>query len=290
MEYNEERLRRLIRQNRWMWAASEQYRACPHSYVVRRTANMTNDDWVFFVESQREFGIHEKFGSYNFPYLHIDGYKYWTMGAPIPETIIINRQKLFGEFDDVEYQFGCLRDYETNQKMRKIIEATGATNFYEIGAGDGSLLDIIDVSPSNYQAVEPSKNAVSEFRKKRIGFYQKIRTKSFEEDYDRWSKIQPQDENICFVALYGSPSYIMPEYLNIFRGRKFVFMFYEEGFTPKEFAETHHFNYSHGKIKNLLGFETQIWKMGNYYVCFNYPLDIPRMFQTEPYNFNKNNE
>jgi hypothetical protein len=29
----------------------------------------------------------------------MDGYKYWTMGDPIPDTIILNRQKVFSEFD-----------------------------------------------------------------------------------------------------------------------------------------------------------------------------------------------
>ena len=35
-----------------------------------------------------------RWGKYNFPYLIIDGWKYWTMGAPIEETIIINRAEI----------------------------------------------------------------------------------------------------------------------------------------------------------------------------------------------------
>lgn len=31
---------------------------------------------------------------YYHPYLYIDDYKYWTMGAPVEETIIINRAKV----------------------------------------------------------------------------------------------------------------------------------------------------------------------------------------------------
>ena len=33
-------------------------------------------------------------GKYFNPYLYIDDYKYWTMGAPVEETIIMNRAKV----------------------------------------------------------------------------------------------------------------------------------------------------------------------------------------------------
>jgi len=42
---------------------------------------------------QREHGIVMKWGPYNFPYLIVDGYRYWTMGSPYEETIILNRAK-----------------------------------------------------------------------------------------------------------------------------------------------------------------------------------------------------
>jgi hypothetical protein len=43
---------------------------------------------------QRRFGVKEHWGKYFNPYLYIDDYKYWTMGAPVEETIIMNRAKV----------------------------------------------------------------------------------------------------------------------------------------------------------------------------------------------------
>jgi hypothetical protein len=43
---------------------------------------------------QREHGVKERWGKYNNPYLYIDDYKYWTMGAPLEETTVINRAKV----------------------------------------------------------------------------------------------------------------------------------------------------------------------------------------------------
>ena len=54
---------------------------------------MTDEEFVYFVEMQRQHGIKERWGKYNNPYLYIDDYKYWTMGAPIEETGVMNRTK-----------------------------------------------------------------------------------------------------------------------------------------------------------------------------------------------------
>ena len=62
--------------------------------IVRRKCPLSDEDFVYFVNMQREHGGKEQWGKYNFPYLYIDDYKYWTMGAPIEETIIINRAKV----------------------------------------------------------------------------------------------------------------------------------------------------------------------------------------------------
>lgn len=47
----------------------------------------------FFVDMQRRYGVKERWGKYNNPYLYIDDYMYWTMGAPYDETTVINRTK-----------------------------------------------------------------------------------------------------------------------------------------------------------------------------------------------------
>jgi hypothetical protein len=41
----------------------------------------------------RESGSPATFDSRTHIYLHVDGMKYWTMGSPINETIVLNRAK-----------------------------------------------------------------------------------------------------------------------------------------------------------------------------------------------------
>lgn len=91
MIYDEPKLRSLISKCQWTFAKTMP--TCPHEYIVRNKCALSDDEFVFFVQSQREFGIPQQWWKYNFPYLHIDGYKYWTMGDSIENTIIIKRAK-----------------------------------------------------------------------------------------------------------------------------------------------------------------------------------------------------
>ena len=61
----------------------------PHEYVVRKDV----DDELFagVVEYVREHGSPEPFYNKTNIYWHDRGYAYWTMGAPVIETIILNR-------------------------------------------------------------------------------------------------------------------------------------------------------------------------------------------------------
>jgi hypothetical protein len=61
----------------------------PHSYIVRDWVDETVfEDAVRFI---RENGYVQNWFSKRFVYFDYDGHKYWTMGAPVSETTIINR-------------------------------------------------------------------------------------------------------------------------------------------------------------------------------------------------------
>jgi len=94
------------------WRFAKTMPTIPHWYIVR--ANPTNEDddnFVDFAQLIRDKGVHMKWGKYNFPYLILDGYKYWSMGYPLRkyplgseldkevDTAIINRARLDGEKD-----------------------------------------------------------------------------------------------------------------------------------------------------------------------------------------------
>ena len=88
---NYEKLRSMIARCEWTFAKTMPF--APHEYIVKEKCPLTTDEFEYFVNMQREHGVKEHWGKYNNPYLYIDDYKYWTMGAPIEETTVINRAK-----------------------------------------------------------------------------------------------------------------------------------------------------------------------------------------------------
>jgi len=136
-QVNYNKLRSMIASCEWTFAKTMPF--APHEYIVRDKCPLTEEEFVYFVNMQREHGVKERWGNYNFPYLYIDDYKYWTMGAPIEETTVINRAKvniikevswLYTEIsrikEDVEskqpHKVNTLFDLEPNEtKVSKIL-------------------------------------------------------------------------------------------------------------------------------------------------------------------------
>lgn len=91
MKYDIDKLRLLIGRCRWTFAKTMP--TVPHEYIVRNKCPLSNEEWLYIVDMQRRYGIHEVWGNYNWPYLHVDGFKYWTMGDTYENTVIINRTR-----------------------------------------------------------------------------------------------------------------------------------------------------------------------------------------------------
>ena len=86
-----QKLREMIARCEWTFAKTMPF--APHEYIVKDKCPLTTEEFEYFVSMQREHGVKERWGKYNHPYLYIDDYKYWTMGAPMEETTVINRTK-----------------------------------------------------------------------------------------------------------------------------------------------------------------------------------------------------
>ena len=84
-------LQELIESKTWHFAKTMPW--MPHWYARRRE---WGDEAEFeeLVKFIRETGVSEDFGKKSYCYLYLDGYKYWTMGSPVAETILINRAKV----------------------------------------------------------------------------------------------------------------------------------------------------------------------------------------------------
>lgn len=73
------------------WTYAKTMPKWPHEYIVRERV----DEALFkqLVEHIRANGYEGKFYSKNITYYDEAGMVYWTLGAPIEETIIVNRCK-----------------------------------------------------------------------------------------------------------------------------------------------------------------------------------------------------
>lgn len=90
-QLDNDKLRSMISRCKWTFAKTMPF--APHEYIVKDKCPLTTEEFEYFVSGQREYGVKERWGKYNHPYLYIDDYKYWTMGAPLEETTVINRTK-----------------------------------------------------------------------------------------------------------------------------------------------------------------------------------------------------
>lgn len=113
-----EKLREMIARCQWKFAKTMPF--APHEYIVRDKCPLTDEEFVYFVDMQRRFGVKERWGKYNNPYLYIDDYKYWTMGAPYDETTVINRAKAC-VVDDAHKLFEGMMDANSNKHVEDLI-------------------------------------------------------------------------------------------------------------------------------------------------------------------------
>ncbi|MFH1021768.1 MAG: hypothetical protein V1809_00090 [Planctomycetota bacterium] len=83
-------LRKFIESSTWTFAKTYAP-TWPHEYIVRDRVD--KDLFVQLVRHIRTYGYEGKFYRKAITYFDEDGMVYWTMGAPIEETIIVNRCK-----------------------------------------------------------------------------------------------------------------------------------------------------------------------------------------------------
>lgn len=141
-----DKLRSMIARCGWTFAKSMPF--APHEYIVKGKCPLTKEEFEYFVNMQREHGVKEQWGSYNNAYLYIDDYKYWTMGAPIKETTVINRAKasavkyvhqLYEGIKKEESKMGNVEDY-----IYKQLGLMAGNSVYNIELINGRLKEITD--------------------------------------------------------------------------------------------------------------------------------------------------
>jgi len=86
-EFSQE-LKNFIKESNWIFAKTYA-KTWPHEYIVRDKVD--KGLFIKMVEHIRANGYVGKFYKMDITYFDEDGMVYWTMGAPIDDTTIINR-------------------------------------------------------------------------------------------------------------------------------------------------------------------------------------------------------
>ena len=268
MLYDEQYIRSLISRVQWTWAKT--YQSIPHEYIVRNSCGLENEEFNYLVSAQREYGIPEQWHKYNFPYLYIDGYKYWTMGDAIQDTVIINRQKVFTEFDKLDRQEEAHNPELMHQVVALFNSAFAGREVYEGGCGEGSTIRHFGIPPHLYRGVDPSQKAIDTFKTSFPEYAGRVFCNSFEESVNYWSK-----SNAVILATFGAASYFMEPYLKILSrsGLDYFLIFYIEGYCPEVFQQMHHFNYQGNYLVKLFP-NSLFLVVDNYRIVSSQPIEV----------------
>ena len=210
----------------------------PHWYTLRKT--WANDkEFAEVVAFIRANSYTEYFFKKPFQMFLLNGFKYWTMGAPIDITILINKavQHNHVPYDEIADQYVKLfHDEESiaeDKELFKMLDIRG--KILDIGCGSGLFLDYFQ--PEDYTGIDPSGNMLSFLKEKHPDYQDKVIQCRFEDFYG--------DGYDTIVALYGSASYISPEVIDRIKdclapGGNAYLMFYKDGYDPVTYQKTGH--------------------------------------------------
>ena len=98
MAFTTDDARTYIAEVRWQFAKTMP--RWPHEYTVREWRPDLEREFLEFVVLIHRDGVVKPWPRdaatprYRLTYLELDGWEYWSMGAPVPETTVINRALL----------------------------------------------------------------------------------------------------------------------------------------------------------------------------------------------------
>jgi hypothetical protein len=84
-----EKVMKYIASVKWQFAKTMS--AFPHWYTIRNWNPDKEKSFEHFVSFIRANGYANKFGKATYTYFNVEGFSYWTMGAPVEITTVINR-------------------------------------------------------------------------------------------------------------------------------------------------------------------------------------------------------
>ena len=146
----------LLKQ-RWIFAKTMPQN--PHEYTLRREWS-SDAEFVQVVEYIRARGYKAIYQGRPYMQLDVNDHFYWTMGAPLGETILINRKvkPQDAPYDKVAaYYDGLFTDAASDVENRAVMTMLGDLSdkrVLDVGCGTGLLLDY--ARPGGYTGIDPS--------------------------------------------------------------------------------------------------------------------------------------
>lgn len=235
----------------WRFARTSDF---PHSYIVKGK-DLSDNNFQQAVRVIRTFGQPSRFFQWTHLYLINDNTKWWTMGAPVEETTIINTamvEESFGQQDAPRTETGAFTVYDQiateydglytspedlaeNLLVRSIIRehfGASAPDTLDVGCGTGLLLDLGVVSTRLYTGIDPSRGMLNQLVAKHPRVAE-IRPGTAAEVLPEYVAKGRHFDLVC--ALFGAASYMTPDdwqmMLDLSRNLT-VFMTLREGYLP----------------------------------------------------------
>jgi hypothetical protein len=264
MEYD--KAIKLLNESQYKFAKTAKNKN-PHWYTLKDTWNSEKDfkDVVQFI---RDNGDVERFWKIEYKCFHYNGWKWWTMGADIDETILINKTYASERYNKIAYKYDTLFTSDSFKKENdEIIDMLKPylynVGILDVGCGTGLLLDMFTIDPTFYTGIDPSYGMIKQARLKHPIHKFKLDKLETYIGYDN-----------TMVSLFGSMNYVLPDYLHKVDelSQRHFLMFYKNNYKPVTYdianVEMYPFKYNKKELKSKFK-NSKIKTWNNYYIVSN---------------------